>query len=51
MILSVQTLFLVLMIVLLGYAVVHIIANRKWGYSPKREKELEEADKIMKMRK
>lgn len=51
MIVSVRTLFLVIVIVLLGYAAVHVIANRKWGYSPKREKELEEADKGMKMRK
>ena len=51
MILSVRTLFLVVIIVLLGYAVVHVIANRKWGYSPKREKELEEADKVIKKRK
>lgn len=51
MIISVRTLFLVLVIVLLGYALVHVIANRKWGYSPKREKELEEADKVIKMRK
>ncbi len=51
MIVSVRTLFFVIVIVLLGYAVVHVIANRKWGYSPKREKELEEADKVLKRRK
>lgn len=34
-----------------GYAVVHFIANRKWGYTKRREKELEEADFSGKYRK
>lgn len=40
----------VLLLVVLGYGIVHMIANRKWGYTPKREKELEniEDDKIKK---
>ena len=45
---------IVLALVLLaavGYAVVHFIANRKWGYTKKREKELEEADFSGKYRK
>lgn len=45
---------IVLALVLLaaiGYAIVHFIANRKWGYTKKREKELEEADFSGKYRK
>ncbi len=46
MIVSPGILLVILLIVALGYVVVHIIANRKWGYTPKREKELENADKV-----
>ncbi len=37
-------LLLLVFIVAAGYAIVHFIANHKWGYTKKREKELEEAD-------
>ena len=37
--------FVILIMVILGYGVVHLIANRKWGYTPKRERELEEMEK------
>lgn len=35
----------ILIIVIFGYILVNFIANRKWGYTPKREKELENIDK------
>lgn len=38
-------LLVVLIIVMFGYVVVNYIAKRKWGYTPKREKELENIDK------
>lgn len=31
----------ILLVVALGYGVLHVIVNRKWGYTPNREKELE----------
>lgn len=45
-VLSPKMILLVIIIVIAGYAVVYFVANRKWGYTPKREKELEEADKL-----
>ncbi|MCI8771463.1 MAG: hypothetical protein HFH73_09995 [Lachnospiraceae bacterium] len=35
---------IILLFVVIGYAVVHVIANRKWGYTPKREKELQKEE-------
>lgn len=32
----------VLLLVAIGYLIVHLIVNRKWGYTPKRENELED---------
>ena len=40
MIISPKILILLLIIVLLGYGIVHLIASRKWGYTKKREEEL-----------
>ena len=37
-------LLLLVFIVAAGQVMVHFIANHKWGYTKKREKELEEAD-------
>ena len=37
-------LLLLVLIVAAGYVIVHFIANHKWGYTKKRENELEEAD-------
>lgn len=34
----------ILLFLVLGYTVVHIIANRKWGYTPNREKDPEQTD-------
>lgn len=39
---------LVFLIAALGYGIVQHIAGRKWGYTPKREKELEKAEEIHK---
>ena len=48
MILSPVLLVIFLIVVVAGYAVVNFIANRKWGYTPKREREVErQADMIM----
>ena len=40
MIISPKILLLLIVIVLIGYIIVHCIANRKWGYTKKREAEL-----------
>ncbi len=45
MIVSPGILLLLVFIVAVGYAIVHFIANRKWGYTKKREKELEETSR------
>lgn len=45
-------LLIFLLIVVIGYVLVHIIANRKWGYTSKREKELEkQLDQFIKEKK
>lgn len=44
MIVSGWILLVVLLVVALGYGIVYVIANRKWGYTPKREKELENVE-------
>lgn len=47
-IVSPKLLLVVIFLVAAGYLIVHLAANRKWGYTPKREKELEEKGKIEK---
>lgn len=44
MIVSGWSVLLILIIVVVGYGIVYGIANRKWGYTPKREKELEKME-------
>lgn len=41
-IVSPKVLLVLLLLVAIGYLIVHLIVNHKWGYTPKREKELEE---------
>ena len=41
MIVSGWILLVMLLVVVLGYAIVYAVVNHKWGYTPKREKELE----------
>ncbi len=43
-IVSPKILLVMAVLVAVGKVIVHRIANRKWGYTKKREKELEEAD-------
>jgi len=50
-IVSPEILLVMAVLVAAGTAIVYIIANRKWGYTGKREKELEEADFSGKYRK
>lgn len=48
MIVSPVLVVIFLAIVIVGYLVVNSIATRKWGYTPKRERELErQADMVM----
>lgn len=43
-IVSPKILLVMVVLVTAGTAIVHIIANRKWEYTEKREEELEKAD-------
>lgn len=46
MLLLLLTVFLFLFIVVAGFGIVYYVANRKWGYTKKREKELEKEGKM-----
>lgn len=41
-ILSPELLLLFLLVVVVGCGILHVVANKKWGYTEKREKDLEE---------
>ncbi len=43
-IVSIPVLFIVLVIIIVGYLLLQKIVNKKWGYTKEREKELEEFD-------
>lgn len=42
MILSPKLIFVFLLVIVTGSAILYIVANKKWGYTEKREKKLEE---------
>jgi len=46
MIISMPVIIIVLMIIAAGYTIMQRIIYKKWGYTEKREKELEETGKI-----
>lgn len=41
-ILSPGLLLLFLLVVVVGCVILHVVANKKWGYTEKRERDLEE---------
>lgn len=46
MIISGWVIMIVLLVALIGFLLVYVISNRKWGYTKKRERELENAEQL-----
>ncbi len=49
MILSPEMLAVFLLVAVAGSVILYLVANRKWGYTKKRERELEEQPSLMQM--
>ena len=50
-IISVPVLLIMIVVIIIGYLLVNYIVNKKWGYTEKREKELENTDETDFMKK
>lgn len=51
MVASPEAILIIVIIAVIGYGIVSFVANKKWGYSRKREEELEEETDISMQRK